>query len=90
MKDPGNEVAKKCLIVCAMLTISLWFLSILASSSDISFSVFFAQQRAWCRNEDQTRNKKEDGAEKNAAFRTLALLQTERVASIYIRPKSFI
>ena len=46
------------------LTISLWFLSILASSSDISFCVVYTQQRAWCQNEEQTNNETKEKMKK--------------------------
>ena len=49
-------------------TTALWFLSILASSSDISFWVVFAQQCVWWQNEEQTNKEAKEKMKKKSGI----------------------
>jgi len=83
MKDPGTEVAKNCLLVCCY---ALPFRCGSLASWQVPLTSLFESSSNVCgaetRNKQET--KKKTVQKKNAAFRTLALLQRERVASIYI------
>ena len=83
MKDPGTEVAKNCLLVCCC---ALPFRCGSLASWQVPLTSLFESSSNVCgaetRNKQET--KKKTVQKKNAAFRTLALLQRERVASIYI------